>query len=94
VSMKCQKCKGRTVVIDSRNSGNSIRRRRKCLKCGHRVSTFEVLKEAKKLNDKIKKEYHKKSSKEKIKVKKEKEKKVIEEKIDDDETWNEDDGVY
>jgi len=94
MSMKCQKCKkGRTVVIDSRTSGNSIRRRRKCLKCGHRFSTFEVLKEAKRLNDKIKEEYYKKPSKEKIKVAKETEKKVIEEKIDDgddfdlDEDW-------
>ena len=82
MSMQCKKCKGKTVVIDSRNSGDNIRRRRKCIKCGYRFSTFEDLKETKKI------------PKEKPKVKKETEKKIIEEKLDDDETWDEDDEVY
>lgn len=40
--MKC-KCGGVTKVIDSRKSGGGIRRRRKCLECGVRFTTKEVL---------------------------------------------------
>jgi hypothetical protein len=41
--MTCDTCGGDTSVIDSRKLlGNIIRRRRKCLRCGARVSTFEI----------------------------------------------------
>lgn len=42
--MRCPKCHGREdKVIDSRASrdGTSIRRRRECVKCGHRFTTYE-----------------------------------------------------
>ncbi|MFH0776157.1 MAG: transcriptional regulator NrdR [Patescibacteria group bacterium] len=42
--MICQKCGAEdTSVIDSRaaDGGNSIRRRRECLKCGFRFTTYE-----------------------------------------------------
>ena len=42
--MRCPKCAGdRDKVIDSRTvrDGASIRRRRICLKCGHRFTTYE-----------------------------------------------------
>ncbi|KXU37532.1 transcriptional regulator NrdR [Cephaloticoccus primus] len=44
--MRCPKCASiEDKVIDSRISreGNTIRRRRECLECGHRFSTTEVL---------------------------------------------------
>ena len=41
--MRCEKCKAETAVKDSRPKGNSIRRRRECLRCGHRFFTVEVL---------------------------------------------------
>ena len=44
--MRCPKCTSiEDKVIDSRISreGNSIRRRRECLECGHRFSTTESL---------------------------------------------------
>jgi transcriptional repressor NrdR len=44
--MRCPKCTSiEDKVIDSRISreGNSIRRRRECLECGHRFSTTELL---------------------------------------------------
>ena len=41
--MRCEKCKAETVVKDSRPKDNSIRRRRECLRCGHRFFTVEVL---------------------------------------------------
>jgi transcriptional repressor NrdR len=44
--MRCPKCTSiEDKVIDSRISkeGTTIRRRRKCLECGHRFSTTEVL---------------------------------------------------
>lgn len=43
--MKCIACdQDQTHVIDSRvvESGSSIRRRRKCLVCGHRFTTYET----------------------------------------------------
>jgi len=42
--MKCSKCENReNKVIDSREvrEGNAIRRRRLCLNCGHRFTTYE-----------------------------------------------------
>ena len=43
--MYCPKCKAKTKVIDSRamNNQNGIRRRRKCLVCGHKFTTYEEL---------------------------------------------------
>ncbi len=44
--MRCPKCTSiEDKVIDSRISkeGNTIRRRRECLECGHRFSTTEML---------------------------------------------------
>ncbi len=60
--MKCPKCKcTSSYVIDSRNEGTYIRRRRVCNKCGTRYSTFELsqaeylgLKAVRKMVDKIK----------------------------------------
>lgn len=42
--MTCPVCGEATKVIESRNSraGESIRRRRECLACGHRFTTREV----------------------------------------------------
>lgn len=37
--MRCPKCDGDTQVLETRQT----RRRRQCLVCGHRFSTFEVL---------------------------------------------------
>lgn len=42
--MKCSKCQHQdTKVVESRDvaSGESIRRRRECLKCNHRYTTYE-----------------------------------------------------
>lgn len=40
--MKCSKCDcERSSVVDSRNDGNQIRRRRECQECGYRFSTYE-----------------------------------------------------
>lgn len=40
--MKCPKCNGeRSSVVDSRNDGQAIRRRRECQECQFRFSTFE-----------------------------------------------------
>jgi transcriptional repressor NrdR len=40
--MKCPYCnKSRTKVIDSRSSGEGIRRRRECKACGQRFTTYE-----------------------------------------------------
>jgi transcriptional repressor NrdR len=38
----CDGCGGETCVKDSRTTDNIIRRRRECLRCGARFSTFEV----------------------------------------------------
>jgi transcriptional repressor NrdR len=46
--MRCPKCTGQEdKVIDSRSSreGASIRRRRECLDCGHRFTTYEEVEE-------------------------------------------------
>lgn len=41
--MQCPKCKGNTKVTDSRPRyfGDAIYRRRKCLACGHKFTTWE-----------------------------------------------------
>lgn len=39
---KCPKCGSRSEVIDSRETENSIRRRRGCIKCSSRWTTFEM----------------------------------------------------
>lgn len=41
--MKCPKCKSKSKVYDSRANGETIRRRRRCLKCKHRYATIEIL---------------------------------------------------
>lgn len=41
--MNCPKCKNsNTEIVDSRKSGNSHRRRRVCLDCGIRFTTYEI----------------------------------------------------
>jgi len=47
--MRCPQCKDvEDKVIDSRMSaeGNSVRRRRECLKCGNRFTTYEYVEES------------------------------------------------
>lgn len=39
--MNCQKCNGETRVTDSRPVNHTIRRRRVCMSCGFRVTTWE-----------------------------------------------------
>jgi len=39
--MKCPYCGSKTKVIDSRNASEGIRRRRECLACGQRFTTYE-----------------------------------------------------
>lgn len=40
--MRCPKCNfKRTIVVDSRSSNNTIKRRRECTACGYRFSTYE-----------------------------------------------------
>ena len=42
--MRCPYChEGDSRVIDSREVGNSIRRRRECMRCGQRFTTYERL---------------------------------------------------
>ncbi|MGL1901601.1 MAG: transcriptional regulator NrdR [Fibrobacterales bacterium] len=42
--MKCPFCKHEhDKVVDSRSSGDSIRRRRECLECGKRFTTYEYV---------------------------------------------------
>lgn len=40
-SYPCGVCGGKTGVIDSRSSPEGIRRRRKCVSCGERITTME-----------------------------------------------------
>ncbi|MGI9292379.1 MAG: hypothetical protein ACR2PS_00225 [Pseudomonadales bacterium] len=43
--MQCPKCNGKTKVIDTRHRQyNEIMRRRKCLICDHRITTWETSK--------------------------------------------------
>lgn len=39
--MTCSKCNGDSTVTETRKSGDALRRRRKCLSCGHRWTTME-----------------------------------------------------
>jgi len=40
--MRCPKCgSSDSKVMESRDAADAIRRRRECLKCGHRFSTYE-----------------------------------------------------
>lgn len=41
--MHCPSCKSETQVIDTREADNGVRRRRACLKCQHRFTTYERL---------------------------------------------------
>ncbi len=42
--MRCTECKkGDTKVIDSRDDEKTIRRRRECLTCGYRFTTYEKI---------------------------------------------------
>lgn len=42
--MHCPKCNSEdTKVVESRDAGSAIRRRRQCLKCGNRFTTYERL---------------------------------------------------
>ncbi|MDP3986662.1 MAG: transcriptional regulator NrdR [Nanoarchaeota archaeon] len=43
VWMKCPYCAGKTRVTDKRESPEGIRRRRECLKCKKRVTTYEKI---------------------------------------------------
>ena len=41
--MNCPKCKENNIhVIDSREVDNTVRRRRECLSCKHRWTTYEI----------------------------------------------------
>ena len=40
--MKCPVCGGKAAVIDSRADDDSVYRRRKCLECDLRFSTYEI----------------------------------------------------
>lgn len=39
--MHCLNCKSESQVIDTREAENSVRRRRACLSCHHRFTTYE-----------------------------------------------------
>ena len=43
--LPCPTCESSSQVIDSRLSGNEIRRRRVCLFCGRRFTTYEKWRE-------------------------------------------------
>ena len=43
--MKCRFCSGETKVTDKRDSEGETRRRRECLKCGKRFTTYERIEE-------------------------------------------------
>jgi len=43
--MQCPHCKSDTKVVDKRDSGEHTRRRRECLKCSKRFTTYERLEE-------------------------------------------------
>lgn len=40
--LTCDRCGGSTKVIDSRGSRGGIRRRRKCISCGERFTSYEA----------------------------------------------------
>ena len=40
--MKCPKCKSENLAVkDSRTAGSTIKRRRECVECGYRFTTYE-----------------------------------------------------
>ena len=41
--LRCAACQSRLEVVDSRQSGPTIRRRRRCKGCGARTTTFEIV---------------------------------------------------
>jgi Transcriptional repressor NrdR-like, N-terminal domain len=41
--LRCVACQSRLDVIDSRQSGPTIRRRRRCECCGAKMTTFEII---------------------------------------------------
>ena len=41
--MICPKCQGKSKVYNSRPLGDTTRRHRQCLTCGHKYSTIETL---------------------------------------------------
>jgi hypothetical protein len=41
-SVQCPECNGESKVIDSRDVFEARRRRRECLRCKHRYSTYEI----------------------------------------------------
>lgn len=44
--MKCPECScEESKVIDSRPSDNKVRRRRECIQCGYRFTTYEIIEE-------------------------------------------------
>lgn len=45
--MLCPNCHKDSKVTDSRDDGKTIRRRRECLKCGHRFTTYERIEQPK-----------------------------------------------
>lgn len=51
--MYCPKCKKNTKIIDSRplQDRNGIRRRRQCLNCGHRFTTYEEYENSENITD-------------------------------------------
>lgn len=40
--MNCEGCKAETIVLDSRSTKGAIRRRRQCIVCEVRSTTYEV----------------------------------------------------
>ena len=47
--MYCPKCEGPMTVLKTwENQKGELKRRRECLECGHRITTIEVIWEAKK----------------------------------------------
>ncbi len=46
ISMKCPECGfDESKVIDSRPTDNKVRRRRECIRCGARFTTYEIIEE-------------------------------------------------
>lgn len=41
-SVQCPRCNGESKVIDSRDGETARRRRRECLRCKNRYSTYEI----------------------------------------------------
>lgn len=42
---RCPLCNGFAKIIDSRSAKDSVRRRRECIDCGYRFTTYEITKE-------------------------------------------------